>query len=158
VTRVYAEGARCAHPQHEDILACVLRFGDAGPFGLLDVSWLSHEARRTLSITGERGVLDLDYIAQEVRLTDAITAVRAPVRVAAKDPTRTRASVSPADPLQAELEAFATCILEDTPEPVPAADGCRALAGALAIRSSAATSQPVQVVSVLRDRSFREAA
>ena len=31
------------------------------------------------------------------------------------------------EPLRAELEAFAACVLDDTPEPISAYDGCRAL-------------------------------
>ena len=41
---------------------------------------------------------------------------------------------------KAELEAFAACVRDDTPEPVSAYDGCRALIAALAVRDSAAHS------------------
>ena len=46
------------------------------------------------------------------------------------------------EPLQAELEAFAACVRDDTAEPVTAYDGCRALIAALAVRDSAANSPP----------------
>ena len=41
ISRIYAEGAQCAHPTQEDMIACLLRFGDDGPMGLLDVNWLT---------------------------------------------------------------------------------------------------------------------
>ena len=57
ITRVYAEGTRFAHPTQEDMLSCLLRFGDDGPFGLLDVNWLTPEKRRELDVIGEDGML-----------------------------------------------------------------------------------------------------
>ena len=47
-----------------------------------------------------------------------------------------------AEPLRAELEAFCRCVLDDTPEPVSAHDGVKALAAALAMRESAADRRP----------------
>ena len=52
------------------------------------------------------------------------------------------------EPLRAELEAFADCIIDDTPEPVGAHDGCRALAAALAVRDSAAHTRPVTLLGM----------
>jgi len=52
------------------------------------------------------------------------------------------------EPLRAELEAFADCILDDTPEPVTAYDGCRALIAALAVRDSAVHSRPITLLGM----------
>ena len=52
------------------------------------------------------------------------------------------------EPLHAELEAFAACVLDDTPEPVLAYDGCRALAAALAVRDSAASRARSQLLGM----------
>jgi predicted dehydrogenase len=54
------------------------------------------------------------------------------------------------EPLKAELDAFTDCVLDDLPEPVSAADGCRALAAALAVRDSAAHSRRVTLLEVRR--------
>ena len=32
------------------MITCLLRFGDDGPFGLLDVNWLTPEKRRELTL------------------------------------------------------------------------------------------------------------
>ena len=52
------------------------------------------------------------------------------------------------EPLRAELAAFAACVLEDTPEPVTAADGARALAAGLAVKESAATERPIELLDM----------
>jgi predicted dehydrogenase len=56
------------------------------------------------------------------------------------------------EPLRAELEAFASCVIEDTPEPVSAHEGCRALAAALAVRDSAANSRPIKLLDMPGER------
>ena len=48
----------------------------------------------------------------------------------------------------AELEAFRRCVLDDSPEPVSAHDGVRALAAALAIRESASVRRPVTLLDM----------
>ena len=53
------------------MLSCLLRFGDDGPFGLLDVNWLTPEKRRELCVIGEAGMLVASYLTQDVWLTEA---------------------------------------------------------------------------------------
>ena len=122
ITRVYAEGTRFAHPTQEDMLSCLLRFGDDGPFGLLDVNWLTPEKRRELSVIGEYGMVHASYLTQDVWLMEAegahtgwedLARLRGDAESAA-----VRFALRKIEPLRAELEAFAECILEDTPEPV----------------------------------------
>ena len=71
ITSIYAQGSRCVHPTQEDMIACLLRFGDAGPWGLLDVNWLTPEKRRELSVIGEGGMLSASYLTQDVWLTES---------------------------------------------------------------------------------------
>ena len=59
-----------------------------------------------------------------------------------------RFSLAKAEPLRAELEAFCRCVLDDTPEPVSAHDGVKALAAALAVRESAAVRRPVELLDI----------
>jgi UDP-N-acetylglucosamine 3-dehydrogenase len=152
ITRVYAEGTRFAHPTQEDMLSCLLRFGSDGPFGLLDVNWLTPEKRRELNVIGEYGMVHASYLTQDVWLMEAegartgweeLARLRGDAESAA-----VRFALRKVEPLQAELEAFAACILDDTPEPVSAYDGCRALIAALAVRDSAANSRPVQLLGM----------
>lgn len=150
ITSIYAQGSRCLHPTQEDMIACLLRFGEAGPWGLLDVNWLTPEKRRELTLIGEGGMLCASYLTQDVWFTEStgvptgwgeLARIRGDAEGAA-----VRFALRRIEPLQAELEAFARCILNDTPEPVSAQEGCRALAAALAVRDSAAHSRPVTLL------------
>jgi predicted dehydrogenase len=152
ITRIYAEGAQCAHPTQEDMIACLLRFGDDGPHGLLDVNWLTPEKRREISVIGEGGMLTASYLTQDVWFTespsaptgwDELARIRGDAEGAAL-----RFALRRAEPLKAELEAFAACVRDDTPEPISAYDGCRALIAALAVRDSAANSRPVTLLNM----------
>ena len=150
ITSIFAEGSRCIHPTQEDLITCLLRFGDDGPMGLLDVNWLTPEKRREMTVIGEAGMLTASYITQDVWFTestgapngwDELARVRGDAEGAA-----VRFALPRIEPLQAELEAFTSCVLDDLPEPVSAEEGCRALAAALAVRDSAANGRPVTLL------------
>lgn len=152
ISRVYAEGTRFSHPSQEDMISCLLRFGDEGPFGLLDVNWLTPEKRRELTVIGEGGMLSASYITQDVWFTEAGEASTgweelARVRGDAEGAV-IRFALRKVEPLRAELEAFARCVLDDTPEPVSAWDGARALIAALAVRDSAVHSRPITLLGM----------
>jgi UDP-N-acetylglucosamine 3-dehydrogenase len=152
ITRVYAEGTRFSHPTQEDMISCLLRFGDEGPYGLLDVNWLTPEKRRELSVIGEGGMLMASYITQDVWFTEASEGPSgwselARIRGDAEGAV-VRFALRKVEPLRAELAAFAACIIDDTPEPISAHDGCRALIAALAVRDSAAHSRPVTLLGM----------
>jgi predicted dehydrogenase len=156
ITSIYADGSRCVHPTQEDMIACLLRFGEDGPWGLLDVNWLTPEKRRELVVIGEGGMLSASYLTQDVWLTESCGAPTSWSELARirgdAEGAAVRFALPRVEPLQAELEAFARCILEDTPEPVSAQDGCRALAAALAVRDSAAHSRPVTLLDMAAER------
>jgi UDP-N-acetylglucosamine 3-dehydrogenase len=152
ISRIYAEGAQCSHPTQEDMIACLLRFGDDGPMGLLDVNWLTPEKRREISVIGEDGMLTASYLTQDVWFAespsasttwDELARIRGDAEGAAL-----RFALRRVEPLKAELEAFAACVRDDTPEPITAYDGCRALIAALAVRDSAANSRPVTLLNM----------
>jgi UDP-N-acetylglucosamine 3-dehydrogenase len=162
ITSIYAEGSRCVHPTQEDMISCLLRFGEDGPSGLLDVNWLTPEKRREMTVIGEGGMLRASYLTQDVWFTESTGALTswdelARIRGDAEG-TAIRFALPRVEPLQAELEAFARCVLDDTPEPVTAQDGCRALAAALAVRDSAAHSRPVTLLDMPVTRPIRVAA
>lgn len=152
ITSIYAEGSRFQHPTQEDMISCLMRFGDNGPMGLLDVNWLTPEKRRELVVIGEGGMLSASYITQDVWFTESTTTPTgwdelARVRGDAEG-AAVRFALRRVEPLRTELEAFARCVLDDTPEPITAHDGCRALAAALAVRDSAANSRPVNLLDM----------
>jgi UDP-N-acetylglucosamine 3-dehydrogenase len=156
ITSIYAEGSRYLHASQEDMISCLLRFGDDGPMGLLDVNWLTPEKRRELTVIGEAGMLNASYLTQDVWFTesagtatswDELARVRGDAEGAA-----VRFALRRVEPLRAELDAFVRCVLEDTPEPVSANDGCRALAAALAVRDSAANLRPIKLLDMPGER------
>jgi UDP-N-acetylglucosamine 3-dehydrogenase len=156
ITSIYAEGSRFLHPSQEDMISCLMRFGDDGPMGLLDVNWLTPEKRRELVVIGEGGMLSASYLTQDVWYTESATAATgwdelARVRGDAEG-AAVRFALRRVEPLRAELEAIARCVLDDTPEPISAHDGCRALAAALAVRDSAANSRPVNLLDMPGER------
>jgi UDP-N-acetylglucosamine 3-dehydrogenase len=152
ITSIYAEGSRCVHPSQEDMIACLLRFGEDGPLGLLDVNWLTPEKRREMTVIGEGGMLSASYLTQDVWFVESSGAPTAWSELALvrgdSEGAAVRFALPRVEPLQAELQAFARCVLDDTPEPVSAQDGCRALAAALAVRDSAANSRPVTLLDM----------
>ncbi len=162
ITSIYAEGSRCVHPTQEDMISCLLRFGDDGPQGLLDVNWLTPEKRREMTVIGEGGMLSASYLTQDVWFTESTGAPTgwselARIRGDAEG-AAVRFALPRVEPLQAELQAFARCVLDDTPEPVSAEEGCRALAAALAVRDSAAHSRPITLLDMSATRPVRIAA
>jgi predicted dehydrogenase len=152
ITSIYAEGSRCVHPTHEDMISCLLRFGEDGPLGLLDVNWLTPEKRREMTVIGEGGMLSASYLTQDVWFVESSGAPTAWSELALvrgdSEGAAVRFALPRVEPLHAELEAFARCVLDDTPEPVSAQDGCRALAAALAVRDSAANLRPVTLLDM----------
>lgn len=156
ITSIYAEGSRFMHPSQEDMISCLLQFGDDGPMGLLDVNWLTPEKRRELTVIGENGMLSASYLTQDVWFTESAGVATgwdelARVRGDAEG-TAVRFALRRVEPLRAELEAFVSCVIDDTPEPVSANDGCRALAAALAVRDSAANLRPIKLLDMPGER------
>jgi len=152
ITRVYAEGTRFAHTSQEDMLSCLLRFGEDGPFGILDANWLTPEKRRELTLIGEAGMLRACYLTQEVYFVESTTCRTRWQELARArgegEGAMLRFALAKVEPLRAELAAFAACVLEDTPEPVSGWEGARALAAALALRESAAARRPVELLDM----------
>lgn len=152
ITHVYAEGTSFAHPSHEDMLSCLLRFGEDGPYGLLDVNWLTPEKRREMTVIGEGGMLRAEYLTQDVWLTEPAGSASGWADLdrlqGGAEGREVRLALRKIEPLRAELEAFVRCVTRDEPEPVSARDGCRALAAALAMRDSARCGRRVRLLDI----------
>jgi UDP-N-acetylglucosamine 3-dehydrogenase len=155
IHEVYADGGRFMHGTQEDLLTCLARFNSDGgqdTLGLLDVNWLTPEKTRELVLIGENGLLRASYVTQDVwfvespsapLLWDGLAMLRGD-----GEGTAVRFSLAKAEPLAAELDAFCRCVLDDTPEPVSAHDGVKALAAALAMRESAAVRRPIELLDI----------
>jgi predicted dehydrogenase len=165
IHEIYADGGRFQHDSQEDLLTCLARFGEEGQaqtLGLLDVNWLTPEKKREIALIGENGLLRASYITQDVWFVESTTA---PLQWDGLSVLRgdgegaaVRFSLAKAEPLRAELEAFCRCVLDDTPEPVSAHDGVKALAAALAVRESAAVRRPVELLDIPTPRTLEVAA
>jgi UDP-N-acetylglucosamine 3-dehydrogenase len=154
IGEIYADGRRFVHEAQEDLLTCLVRFnGHASDvLGLLDVNWLTPEKKREVALIGENGLLRASYITQDVWFVES---PQAPLKWEGLSMLRgegegaaVRFSLAKAEPLAAELEAFCRCVLDDTPEPISAHDGVKALAAALAMRESAAVRRPVELLDI----------
>jgi predicted dehydrogenase len=165
IGEIYADGGRFLHGSQEDLLTCLVRFGGGErgeTLGLLDVDWLTPEKTREIVLIGENGLLRASYITQDVWFVESPTA---PLQWDGLsmlrgdgEGTAVRFSLAKAEPLQAELEAFCRCVLDDTPEPISAHDGVKALAAALAVRESAAVRRPVELLDIPAPRPLAVAA
>ena len=69
VVEVYADGGRFVHSTQEDMVTCLARIGTGSNevLGLLDVNWLTPEARREMTLVGEDGALRASFADQVVR-------------------------------------------------------------------------------------------
>lgn len=153
VEHVYAEAHSGIIKPFEDSIAASLRLASRdgiGVIGSLEVNWLSPLLLRDLTILGEDGMFLLNYAAQSLRL----------VRPGAAPPARQTGlpwladanpgqagepiSITPQEPLQAELSAFIAALRSGTPMPVSDLDGLAAVAVADALTASARSGQPVK--------------
>ena len=147
ITRVYAEGTRFSHPTQEDMISCLLRFGDDGPFGLLDVNWLTPEKRASSRSSARTGCCTRSYLTQDVWFTESRPGTTGWEELARIRGDAEGAAVRFALRKRRAAAGRARGLRRLHPrrhaEPVSAYDGCRALIAALAVRDSAANSRPV---------------
>ncbi|MFT4035875.1 MAG: Gfo/Idh/MocA family oxidoreductase [Patulibacter sp.] len=148
ITEITAASSQFAHSHHEDLIHGMVRFGDHGPHGLLDVNWLTPEKRRELVVIGEEGLLRAEWVTQDLFLVrsggiavgwDQLAQLRGDA-----EGEMIRFAIQKEEPLRAELAAFRDAIRDGGPPPVPALAGARALANALALRESAAQRRPMR--------------
>jgi UDP-N-acetylglucosamine 3-dehydrogenase len=167
IGEIYADGGRFLHSSQEDLLTCLVRFNgrdgeEPGALGLLDVNWLTPEKTREIALIGENGLLRASYITQDVWFVESPSAPvhwdRLSMLRGDGEGAAVRFSLAKAEPLAAELESFCRCVLEDTPEPISAHDGVKALAAALAVRESAAVRRPVELLDIPAPRPLAVAA
>jgi len=140
IIRVYAETEREIHSSHEDILAGTVRLS-GGAIGLLDINWLTPTKIRELTVTGEKGMFLVDYLTQDLYFYEnqdalAVEWEQMSLLKGVSEGRMIRFPVSKAEPLKAELQAFARSVHQDTPVPVPGEDGLAALRAALALVQS----------------------
>ncbi len=123
---VYAKMGSMRHRQFEDYSQIMLTY-ESGRSAFIESNWLTPYKIRTLNVTGSDAIMRLDYITQELWIESA------------KETLQPRIPFQ--EPLKAELQHFAECILEKRKPLVSGEDGYKALQIAMAaVRSSAKNS------------------
>ena len=152
ITRVYAEGAEllasdagghdrlpAALRRRRPVRAARRQLAHAGEAPRADGHRRGRDAHRVLHHPGRL----VHGVAEAATGWDELARIRGDAEGAAL-----RFALRSVEPLRAELEAFAACMRDDTPEPVTAYDGCRALIAALAVRDSACQLPPVTLLDM----------
>ncbi len=147
--RVFAETQQEIHTAHEDLVTALLHFR-GGLTGVLEINWLTPTKVREVVVLGERGMFRVDSLTKDLffyenaqantEMWDALEVLKG-----VSEGRMVRYPLRRYEPLKAELEAFATAVLEDEPVPVSGDDGLAALRLALAVVESGETHQVVEI-------------
>lgn len=143
---VFAQTAQRIHATNEDMVLGTIRFAN-GVIGGLDVNWLTSTKLRQLMVVGSHGTFLADYLTQDLAFyaNGAVPSEWSDLadlqRIAVGEASRY--DFVKTEPLKAELASFVNAILEDIAVPAPPEGAANALAIALALIESAATSTPV---------------
>ena len=127
---VYAKLGSMRHRQFEDYAQIMLTY-ESGKSAFIESNWLTPYKTRTLNVTGSDAIMRLDYITQELWVENA------------RETLQPRIPFQ--EPLKAELNHFADCILEKKKPLVSGADGYKALQVAVAAIQSSAKNAAVKL-------------
>lgn len=127
---VYAQCGSMRHRKFEDYAMIMLSFAD-GKSAFIESNWLTPYKTRTLTVTGSDAIMRLDYITQELWIEAANENVQP------KFPWQ--------EPLKAELQHFAECIVKKEKPLVTGEDGLKALRIAAAALESSAKHKAVKL-------------
>ncbi len=127
---VYAQCGSMRHRKFEDYAMIMLSFAD-GKSAFIESNWLTPYKTRTLTVTGSDAIMRLDYITQELWIEAANENVQP------KFPWQ--------EPLKAELQHFADCILKKETPLVTGEDGLKALQIAVAALESSAKHKAIKL-------------
>ncbi|MDY0019408.1 MAG: Gfo/Idh/MocA family oxidoreductase [Anaerolineae bacterium] len=146
---VFAETEKRLHTAHEDLVMALLRFR-GGIAGMLEINWLTPVKVREMTVLGERGMFRVDDLNQDLYFHENAQANgegwnTLSVMKGVSEGRMIRYPLQRYEPLKAELEAFATAVVNDQPVPVSGEDGLAALRLALALVHSGETGQIVEV-------------
>ena len=128
---VYAKMGSMRHRQFEDYAQIMLTY-ESGKSAFIESNWLTPYKTRTLNVTGSDAIMRLDYITQELSIENA------------KETLQPRLPFQ--EPLKAELQHFAECILEKKKPLVTGTDGYKALQVAMAAIQSSAKNAAVKLI------------
>ncbi|HOS80566.1 MAG TPA: Gfo/Idh/MocA family oxidoreductase [Anaerolineae bacterium] len=149
IVHVFAETEQQIHTAHEDLVLGMVRFRH-GSAGLLEINWLTPQKVREVVVLGERGMFRADDLTQDLYFYENADASSTEwghlsLLKGVSEGRMVRYPIARYEPLKAELEAFATAVIENQPVPVSGKDGVTALRLALALVESGETRQVVHV-------------
>jgi len=147
--RLFAETEQRIHTAHEDLILALLRFPD-GVTGTLEINWLTPTKVREVLVLGERGLFRVDDLTQDLYFfenaqADGVLWQTLQALKGVSEGSMTRFAFQRYEPLKAELQAFLSCVQNDTPAPVSGEDGLVALRLALALVESGKTNQIINL-------------
>jgi predicted dehydrogenase len=147
--RVFAETEQRIHTEHEDLVTALLRFDNAMT-GVLDINWLTPQKVRDVTVLGEQGMFRADDLMQDLFFYENAEVSGSAwnhlsILKGVSEGRMVRYPIQRYEPLRAELEAFASAVLNDTPVPVSGVDGLAALRLALAVVESGKTQRVIEV-------------
>lgn len=129
-TTVYAKAGCMRHGMFEDYALIMLTYAD-GKSAFIESNWLTPYKIRTLTVTGSDAIMRLDYITQDLWIEAA------------------KQNIQPKypwlEPLKAELQHFADCIVRKEKPVVTGEDGVRALSIAVAALKSSAKNSAIKL-------------
>jgi UDP-N-acetylglucosamine 3-dehydrogenase len=127
---VYAKAGAMRHRKFEDYALIMLTYED-GRSAFIESNWLTPYKTRTLTVTGSDAIMRLDYITQELWIEAANENIQP------KFPWQ--------EPLKAELQHFADCIVKKDKPVVTGEDGVKALRIAIAALESSAKNKAIKL-------------
>jgi UDP-N-acetylglucosamine 3-dehydrogenase len=127
---VYAKAGCMRHRKFEDYAMIMLTFAD-GKSAFIESNWLTPYKTRTLTVTGSDAIMRLDYVTQDLWIEAANQNVQP------KFPWQ--------EPLKAELQHFADCIVRKEKPLVTGEDGVKALSIAIAALKSSAKNRAIRL-------------
>ncbi len=120
-TRVFAETQQKLHPYHEDSVTALLRYGKEIKV-LLSINYLSPTKIRLLKVFGKKGMFEVNYLAQELFFYENPGFVSESWDTVTEGDMR-KIVIQKKEPLQAEIEAFLSCIEQGHESPVTGQQG-----------------------------------
>jgi UDP-N-acetylglucosamine 3-dehydrogenase len=142
-TRIYAESQQKLHPDHEDSVTALIRYGNEVK-ATLTINYLSPTKIRQLQIFGKKGMFQVNYLNQELFFYENPGYSMDSWESMIEGDMR-KINLDRKEPLQAEIEAFIDCIKQDTKPPVSGEQGLQVLEMAHHILASAKENKIIEL-------------
>ena len=146
IKRIYAETGQRIHASHEDMLNALVKF-ENNVTGVINTNWLTPKKVRELNVTGEKGMFIAEYLTQDLyfyknefaeKNFDYSKGIKSVI-----EGDMVKIKISNKEPLLAELEEFADCIIKGRKPMVSGEDGLKVLEIAAKMLEAAKTNKVV---------------